>query len=364
MYTCAACIKLYNYKNLTPLHMMALRKRLVEEFDEVTHANPSKCAKLHGVLSSISPMKTSTSGATKYFDGELTDGQTSLRIVGFDNKQQQKLAEFQHERQPVSLVNCEVKHSKWGSQLEIVMGKNTQILKCPNKFDVAVPTCPKVDNISLDELQDKINYQRVNVMIKVLAEKEVVEINGLSKQDYMIGDATGTAILTTWEGNTGMFNVGRSYKLSGVMVRNFDGRNYLSMPRENCEVSVIDDIEHVKEIDEAVDAHNLKNATVIGVMSLETYSSCMGCKGKLQVASSNIGLCGKCGMTQRLDRCKVEATAKLMIEAAQRTYTLTAFTPILEKICQSNTITEEVILGAEQFELTYSDKNVITHYNN
>ena len=72
----------------------------------------------------------------------------------------------------------------------------------------------------------------------------------------------------------------------------------------------------------------LNDATVIGVMSLETDSSYIGYNGKFQVISSNIS---KCGMA-RLDKCEEETTAKLMIEAANHTYVLTAFTPILQKI--------------------------------
>ena len=74
---------------------------------------------------------------------------------------------------------------------------NIQIIKCPTKLNVAVPH--KLDDITLNGLQDVVNYQRVNVMIKVLAQKEILKINGLLKQDYTVGDVTGTATLITWE---------------------------------------------------------------------------------------------------------------------------------------------------------------------
>lgn len=41
--------------------MMAMKRKMIDDFDELTHANPSKRAKLHGIVSSISPMKTSSS---------------------------------------------------------------------------------------------------------------------------------------------------------------------------------------------------------------------------------------------------------------------------------------------------------------
>lgn len=349
--------------------MMATKKRLIDEFDAITHANPSKCAKVQGVVSSISPMKPSSSGTSRYFDGELSDGQTTLRLVGFDNKQQQKLAEFQDKQEPVSLIECEVKPGKWGSQLEVIIGRNTQVIKSPTKFDVTVPpACQSMfDDMSLDELQNKINYQRVKVQVKILDEKAVMEVkHDLMKQDYIVGDATGITTLTTWKNNTGMFEVGQSYELSGVMVKDFNGKKYLSVPKENCKVSIIDNIEDVKDMDEATQTErNFKNATVIGVMSLETYNSCKNCKGKVEVTSRNIGQCRRCGMIQRLDKCKIETSAKLMVEAGEHIYTLTAFTPILQKMCHDNAISEEELLGAEELiNLTYSETNVILNYDN
>ena len=358
----------YNYKDLTPwyLHMMA-RKRLADEFEEdLTQINPAKNAKLQGMISTISPMKTNAAGTTKYFDGELTDGRANVRLVGFDDKQHQKLAEFQKKQEPVALVNCEVKPSKYGSQLEVVMSKGTQVLKSPSdKFNIEnLPK--KCEEMPLDQLHHQMDYQRVTVMIKILEEKEVIEVNnGLSKQDYIIADATGTGTLTVWETKVGMltFKVGSSYKLTGAMVRSFNGKSYLSVPNA-CEISTIGDIKPIREVDKEVVDRNLKDAVILGVLSLETYKICISCKGKIyETTSSNVGECSKCMMVQRLDRCKAGVTAKLLLESADKTYHLTAFMPILCEICQSVVITKEALLNADQFNFTYSDTNIITSVN-
>ena len=151
------------------------------------------------------PMQASSSGSTKFFSGEITDGKSNLRLVGFDTKQQQKLAEFQ-KKEPVALLNCEIKPSKWGSQLEVLMVCNTS------------------NEITLNQLQDLNSYQRVVATVKVESAQEVKEVkNGLRKQDYIVGDATGAAIVTMWENNIGALKLGASYKLSGMMVKEFDG---------------------------------------------------------------------------------------------------------------------------------------------
>ena len=60
--------------------------------------------------------------------------------------------------------------------------------------------------------------------MKVESAQEVKAVkNGLRKQDYIVGDATGAAIVTMWETNIGALKLGASYKLSGMMVKEFDG---------------------------------------------------------------------------------------------------------------------------------------------
>ena len=84
-------------------------------------------------------MKRSETG-TMYFQGIVTDGKNNLRVVGFNVKQQQKLAQFQDQKQPIAIVNCEVKQNKWGTELEVFMSKYTDVIKSPVKFeDVSVP---------------------------------------------------------------------------------------------------------------------------------------------------------------------------------------------------------------------------------
>ena len=226
-------------------------------------------------MSSVSDMKTSASGNTKYFEGELSDDVSSLMFVGFDNKQQQKLMEFQEKKQSVALVDCEVKPNKWSFELE---SHSTQVVTSPTKFDITMmPTTKQHEEVSLNQLPDKTNYQHITVLVKILHQKEVIEIHsGLSKQDCIVGDSTSTATLVVWESRIGKLNVGMPYRLSGVMVHSFKGKNYLSVPKDNCEISIIDDIGHVvQEVPQ-----NMKGAVVVGIMSLKTYNSCIACKGK------------------------------------------------------------------------------------
>lgn len=90
----------------------------VEELGEVSEvSHPSPNAKIHGIVSMVSPMKESKK--CSYFDGELTDGKSSLRFFGFDSGVRRKLLDAEESSKPVALVDCEVKRSRLGQDLEV-----------------------------------------------------------------------------------------------------------------------------------------------------------------------------------------------------------------------------------------------------
>ena len=61
------------------------RKRLAGDFEggsTLEQEHESKCAKVHVIVASLSPMIDNSSGSVRYFDGQLTDGKTYCRVVG------------------------------------------------------------------------------------------------------------------------------------------------------------------------------------------------------------------------------------------------------------------------------------------
>ena len=96
---------------------MAKRER-EEEFEVSEVAHPSSCASVKGVVKTLSPMKKSKS--CSYFDGEISDGKASMRLFGFDSGIRTKLLEYESKKS-ISLVNCEVKQSRQGQQLEVII---------------------------------------------------------------------------------------------------------------------------------------------------------------------------------------------------------------------------------------------------
>ena len=127
-----------------------------EDVSEVVRVSPN--AKIHAVVQSVSPMKKSKT--CSYFDGEVTDGKSTVRVYGFDCRVRRKLVEFGESRNVVVMSNCEVKRSQKGEELEILVTKHTEVEKSEKVFDVESTFGKAGEVITLKELHD-FPFQRV-----------------------------------------------------------------------------------------------------------------------------------------------------------------------------------------------------------
>ena len=137
------------------------------------------------------------------------------------------------------------------------------------------------------------------------------------------------------EGQYWNLQPGNSYKLSGLMVRMYNGKKYLSVPKDGFQISSIEDIGVVEDVEvEVAKERKLINVGIVGITFFEIYNGCYACMGKVTPHS---GCCGRCGSTQRLDRCKEQTSAKLDVESEGDVIMLSAFSPVLDDICQGST---------------------------
>jgi hypothetical protein len=76
------------------------------------------------------------SQTSPFFDGELTDGKSSLRLFRFDSTTRNLLADFKEAKQPIILENCEIKESQVNDNIEIHVSSKTEVEESTEEYEI------------------------------------------------------------------------------------------------------------------------------------------------------------------------------------------------------------------------------------
>ena len=113
---------------------MATKRTHMEAFGDLTTMKCSPNAKIRGVLSGISPDMKKT-GRCSYWDGELSDEKSSVRVYGFDNTVRKNLFKHQENRTTIQLTKCAIKTARNSDELEVFAGSSVMISESDNEMD-------------------------------------------------------------------------------------------------------------------------------------------------------------------------------------------------------------------------------------
>ena len=89
-----------------------------------------------------------------------------------------------------------------------------------------------------------------------------------------------------------------------------------------------------------------------GIKHLDVFRACYSCTGKVAETSEVLGDCTRCGVTQKIETCKLRFHAGVDLQSEGNLITVTAFTPILENICQTDDVTIAALLTSTPFNAT------------
>ena len=143
-----------------------------------------------------------------FFDAVIGDNTGTLSLVGF-NKEQRNMIENKIDN-PVQLEDCTITKSRYSDSMEVIVNASTKVTSSPRKFtDVVQLSTSTYMSITLDQIQEKEDYQPVTVSAKVLqADPKLMVKSGLYKQDLHIADNTATSKLTVWQDTIDTIRVG------------------------------------------------------------------------------------------------------------------------------------------------------------
>ena len=240
-----------------------------------------------------------------------------MRVYGYNNSVRRTFFSFKESKSSVAILNCEMKKS---GQLELLVGQNSHVAKSDKTFKIPEDLPRKSSKqITIDNLQGMARFQRVTLKVKAVKVDDAGQVSGgKMKQDITVCDATGSARLTIWADEIRKIEQGKSYLLSGMVVKEFRGRKSLSTSVDKTsEIQLIDDIGKVSTEDGTLCEQHIHDVRIIGIKHLDKYQGCLKCNTKLipYENDTDLGYCQKCQMIQCPDASKQILNAQLMIEA-------------------------------------------------
>ena len=216
----------------------------------------------------------------------------------------------------------------------------------------------------MNAVQEIPDGKQISVLVQVqkIGERQEVK-QALFKQDATLADKTGHIQLTLWQNDIDKLEEGKTYRLQNLIVKSFSGRKYLSTPKAGLSSTLEEDMEDVVCDPDTSSLTEELVAEVVGVADVDTRKGCIKCRSTVDEIDHNTGICSRCSMTQRLDRCPKELVVKLVIrDEEKKLHTLMAFQNQIRKITGDDTIDEvtradevtKSLLNSELFTCTYT----------
>ena len=329
---------------------------------------PTTTAIVHGVVTSFSPMKNDSK--KKCFDGYMSSGKKKMRFVGFRHDQQDKISELSKEGKPVLLSNCSVKKARSGDSLEVIVSDHTQVSESEKKYNIdvkgSVESTDVTKDVTLGQLMDQVQYQRVNADVEVVEIGDTTELDdGRQVQNVVVADGAGIVELALWQDFVGKLVLDRSYKLRNVMVKSFKESNSLFTPKENASITEIGDLKDVVPLGRSIRRTiTITKAKVTAVSDFTSDLICVSCnKGRIKPIkeSQAYGRCFQCPTTVLLSSCKLQISALLTISYNGFQVKLAAVDDKLAAIAglPLNEVNDLALLEAPVFTVVYNSNMAI-----
>ena len=353
---------------------MAKRKLDFADIEEMDDNEEIGSASIHGVVTQVSLVKVSKKG-NRYFHREVSDGRSTLRFVGFVDKQQKQLKEFLQTRRSVEMRNIQVKASlRDTTKKEILVKGATKICASSQEFDTTGIEFQAAETIiiTLKEVSEIEPLTIVSILVKIARCEEPITLGTKQKQDILVCDSTRQGVVQLWEQSIGMLKAGRSYQLTNFRIVEYEEERYIGMCWDGSLVNEIDDLTDAIDISVAEVDHMecvMEAPVIAAVYKLETTFKCLRCgsrtEGGLGEAAARCRNV-QCGVLNNTKLCDKFTSAELLMVSNSEKRVLTAYGR--DTICEllggnECSVTEEAILGAPPIgNLTYKNNEIVKIY--
>ena len=268
----------------------------------------------------------------------------------------------------VLLSSCSVKQSRDGSELEVFVNRHTTIETSDKSFTITESTSTS-EAVPLKRIQELPKHTKVTVEVKVqtVTEPKHIPSKKLTVQELAVADSSGALRLSIWEDEVGQMKQGKSYRIEGATIREYDGQRFLSTSSKRSNIVPIEDIGPLDETlavqlgESSKSLNQVKDVRVKGIEKFDTYPICFkpACQGKIKhdEEDAEMGECVRCGTIQAISAEQTGVTATLCLQPQSgRIIKLRAFDHVLKNITElSGPITPKSLLKARPFTIQHED---------
>lgn len=364
--------------------MATKRKRESDDLKISEIQSTATDVNVHGIITQLSPVKVSKKNEkVRYFDGKLTDGKKSLRIVSFEPILRPEMDKARINKTPITIMNCQVKEKTEfthgnDTTYEILASTRSKVHASPHKIDLPdnFVTSDQPSQITLSEIEDLTCGQQVSIRAKVVhldTSMPIQSRNGklLHKQESIIADETGQIRLVLWEENIDKLVIEKSYKLDNLTIRMYNDIKYLSMSSS----SIVESIQDIGSVaspsadDDVIpdNGNRILDGSIIVILSTETYPSCIRCQGKITCTSEfgKIGQCQRCHCKLKVSSCVDTNIMHILfqptLEPQSKPLELKIFSAQIDSLTASIVAdnVEDKVLSLDKVRLCINNKNIV-----
>ena len=299
---------------------------------------------LIGYVQNLSPLKRNRKNTLDYASMTLQTASGNREVLLYSPPKRSLLLESEKSRRPIK-VSC---LTSTPDRKKLIINDMTKVSfpessEYSFQFEDVRLATPDPMTI-LQVLNESDEWNLVTVKGKVLTVKDAVIVGErkLKLAEAIFADASGSIGLDIWEAMIDTIKEGNCYCLSNVQVRLWSGKKKLSTSFRTTVSSITDETATVNispsfagvEPESIVVESVTSNVEIFSIEKVERFLKCLNCKKKIiQVSSSLVVHCDRCGHTMKTVRCSIGFCARVLVDTDKgNRITLKLFEDVLQKV--------------------------------
>lgn len=273
-----------------------------------------------------------------YFDVSVQMKEKTIRAVCFPPEKMKPMKANWEASSPVKISNFSIKRIRFTHDDEMHINKRTKLSEADVSevdFNFVEEKVDEVPFSTVSDLVGKDSTGQVNIVgrVRLQGVPETIKSNGktLIKQDGVLTDESGSIRIVFWQSDIQKIESGSSYEFKKAILKNYDGRNYITINRQTILLS--SDVEVTRDDDEKVENVSQLSLPADAVEKVTSYLCCNKCNSSLlQNDNQKVIKCSNCNSAQLKSKSKKLVVAKLLLIKDEQKVSLTIFDEKLREL--------------------------------